>query len=70
MDTVELNGQVFHPLVKVGDPLMEIDREFMKEKGVDLSMPVIVTNASDYHVTLLEANDVVKGSTQIMSIEK
>ncbi|MGM9952934.1 MAG: PTS glucose transporter subunit IIA [Intestinibaculum porci] len=76
MDTVDLNGQGFHPLVKVGDrvsagdPLMEIDRGFMKEKGIDLSTPVIVTNASDYHVTLLEADEVVKGSTQIMSIEK
>ena len=54
LDTVELNGEgikVFvktDQKVKVGTPLVRIDRNFMKEKSVNLTTPMIITNTGDF----------------------
>ena len=61
LDTVNLNGQGLHALVQTGDkvkkgtPLIEIDRAFMKEQGIDLTTPMVVTNTSEYKMTIEDA---------------
>ncbi len=70
LDTVSLNGKGFKKLanqgdkVKAGTPIIQIDREFMKEKGIDLTTPMVITNSSDYNVEIISnstvtTNDVV-----------
>lgn len=50
IDTIELAGKGFKRLVKegtkvkAGEPIIEVDREFIKEKGYSLVTPVIITN--------------------------
>ncbi|AVQ44523.1 PTS sugar transporter subunit IIA [Clostridium botulinum] len=50
IDTVKLEGRGFERLlqegdkVKVGDPIIKIDREFIKSKGYSLITPVLITN--------------------------
>jgi glucose-specific phosphotransferase system IIA component len=50
IDTVELGGQGFTRLVeegqkvKIGAPLLKIDRDFIIEKGYSMITPVIITN--------------------------
>ncbi len=49
LDTVSLNGEGFTALktqgdrVKKGEPIVKIDREFIKSKGLSLISPVIFT---------------------------
>ena len=51
---VKLNGEHFTTFVKsgdkvkVGDKLVEFDREAIKNKGYDIITPIIITNSSDY----------------------
>ena len=51
IDTVELKGTGFKRLieegtkVKAGEPIIKVDREFIKEKGYSLVTPVIITNS-------------------------
>ena len=50
IETVTLNGEGFEQLaqagtkVKAGDPIIKIDREFIKSKGLPLTTPVLITN--------------------------
>ena len=53
MDTVNLDGQGFKALVKNGDKidvgqhLIEVDLDFIKEKGFETVTPIVVTNTDD-----------------------
>lgn len=50
IDTVELKGIGFERLigegtkVKAGEPIIKVDREFIKEKGYSLVTPMLITN--------------------------
>ncbi|WP_244834010.1 PTS glucose transporter subunit IIA [Clostridium sp. BJN0001] len=50
LDTVSLKGEGFEQLaqqgdkVKAGQPIIKIDRNFIKEKGFSLITPVLITN--------------------------
>lgn len=52
IDTVQLDGKGFERLVeegtdvKVGDPLIKIDKKFIESKGYSLVTPVLITNTS------------------------
>ncbi|MCR1950717.1 beta-glucoside-specific PTS transporter subunit IIABC [Clostridium sp. DSM 100503] len=54
IDTVQLNGKYFTSHieqgsnVKVGDLLLEFDKEGIKNEGYDIITPVIITNTADY----------------------
>lgn len=54
LDTVKLNGEHFNAFVKagdkvkVGDKLVEFDREAIRGKGYDIITPMIITNSADY----------------------
>ncbi|HHA4397557.1 TPA: glucose PTS transporter subunit IIA [Enterococcus faecium] len=50
MDTVQLKGKGFKPVVKVGDKvkkgqeLLFFDREFIEKEGYDIITPIVITN--------------------------
>lgn len=54
IDTVNLNGEGFLPHIKQGDKvkrgqlILEVDLNILKEKGINVQTPVIVTNTDDY----------------------
>lgn len=54
IDTVKLNGEGFHALVKQGDKvkrgdsLITVDFESVKEKGYDTTVISVITNTADY----------------------
>ena len=54
LNTVELAGEGFMPLVKEGDrvqkgqTLLQFDKDFLESKGYKTVVPVIVTNSDDY----------------------
>lgn len=56
IDTVNLNGQYFDAHVKTGDTirkgdlLLSFDREAIRKAGYDITVPIVVTNASDHKV--------------------
>ena len=54
MDTVELKGKGYEPMVKVGDKvkkgqlLLKFDMAFISAAGYKLTTPVIITNTDDF----------------------
>ena len=54
IDTVNLNGKYFSPLVsegdevKMGEPLIEFDGQGIRDAGYDLTSPIVILNSSDY----------------------
>jgi PTS system beta-glucosides-specific IIC component len=54
LDTVKLEGKYFTPhiktgdVVKVGQLLLEFDKDKIVEQGYDIITPVIITNFSEY----------------------
>ncbi len=69
MDTVSLDGKGFKPLKKVGDhvkkgeKLLEFDIDVIKEAGLPVETPVLVTNSDDYaDVIALSQGDVTQGT--------
>lgn len=68
MDTVELNGEGFGVLVKIGDkvnigsPLVNVNFNLIKEKGYDITTPIVITNSNSYHtVETMQAGNVSSG---------
>lgn len=63
LDTVNLNGKGFKQLVDVGDvikqgdPLLKIDIEFMKQKNIDLTTPMIITS-KEHILSIVEPRNV------------
>lgn len=77
LDTVALNGEGFTVNVSVGDkvskgqPVISIDRELMEQKKIDLTTPMIITNASELKSTTILniSGNVTKGETELIKIE-
>ncbi len=68
MDTVELNGEGFTSRVasgqkiKKGDPLLEVDFDFIKSKGYDIVTPIVITNMGQYkNIRKTDKTDILKG---------
>ncbi len=67
MDTVQLDGKGFHPLVQTGDTvkkgqkLLEFDMKLIEDAGYSLVTPVLVTNSADFK------NVAVTDQTQIQT---
>lgn len=72
MDTVNLEGKGFTVLknigdtVRAGEPVMKIDRILMKEKNIDMTTPMVITNANDQPVECVEVNKDVESGTLVM----
>jgi PTS system beta-glucosides-specific IIC component len=54
LDTVKLGGEYFNEFVKVGDKvssgdkLLEFDLKAIKDKGYDITSPIIISNSNNY----------------------
>ena len=73
IETVSLNGEGFEQLaeqgakVKAGDPIIKIDREFIKSKGLHLTTPVLITNPDILKsISPVENAETVAGETTVL----
>lgn len=75
-ETCKLNGKGFEPLVKEGDkikmnqPILKIDLQFMKEKEIDLITPMILTNSNDYELSISPLGNANQGTSVVMTCSK
>lgn len=74
LDTVNYNGTGFIQLakykqVKVGDPIIKVDREFFKKENVNLTTMLVLTNYKEYKYELLNVDLVIKGKNKIIRIK-
>ncbi len=74
INTVELKGEPYKALVKEGQhvskgtPLMEFNMEMIREKGYDLTTPVLVTNSADYENVVCEKTGAVDYGEPVIRI--
>ena len=73
LETVSLNGEGFEQLaeagqkIKAGTPILKVDREFIKSKGLPLITPVLITNVDAVKsITAKEGIDATAGTTTIL----
>lgn len=75
IETVMLQGKGFHcrvregQHVKAGELLMELDRREIEQAGYDLTTMVILSNVDQFHVRLMEQENVSVG-TPLFEMEK
>lgn len=77
MDTVELDGEGFERLVeegtivKVGDPVIRFNREFIKNSGRSLMSPVIITTPAKIEkISISTVDKVSAGHEVVFSYQK
>ncbi|BCU55661.1 beta-glucoside-specific PTS transporter subunit IIABC [Enterobacter kobei] len=74
LNTVNLQGQHFRPLVKEGDvvkagtPLLEFDKEAIERAGYDLTTPVLVINSDDYRLTKHQSEGDIRQNAPLMTV--
>ncbi|MCT1901925.1 PTS glucose transporter subunit IIA [Oceanobacillus sojae] len=76
LDTVELKGEGFTPKVKTGDavsagqPLMELDLEYLQENAKSIVTPIVITNSanSGKEIQLTEEKEASAGVTVLLTI--
>lgn len=74
LNTVNLQGQYFTPLVKEGDkvsagtPLLEFDKARIEQAGYDLTTPVLVVNSDEFTLTRHHAAGEVTPGMPLMSL--
>lgn len=74
LNTVNLQGKHFRPLVKEGDvvkagtPLLEFDKEAIERAGYDLTTPVLVINSDDYRLTKHQSHGDIRQNTPLMTV--
>lgn len=75
IDTVKLDGQGFHVLVKQGDKvkrgdkLMEFDLEYIRENAADIATPFIITNLSEEQkLTILNTGN-LEANTDVIEVQ-
>lgn len=73
LDTVSLNGDGFEQLVeagnkvKAGTPIIKVNREFIKSKGLSLITPVLITNPDILKsIKTVEDVETIAGETIIL----
>lgn len=75
-ETCNLNGEGFEPLVKEGDkikvnqPILKINQQYMKKKRIDLITPMILTNSNDFELEISLLDDVNQGTSVVMTCSK
>lgn len=74
MDTVELNGRGFTPLVnagepvKKGQPLLKFDKQSISEAGYRTTIPVVITNSAKFSAIEPLANGTVAEGQPLLSV--
>lgn len=73
IETVSLNGEGFEQLaeqgtkVKAGTPIIKIDRELIKSKGLSLITPILITNPDAVKTLNTKENiDTISGETTVI----
>lgn len=75
INTVELEGQGFKPLIVVGDkitqgqPLIEVNIALLKERGFSTTTPIIITNAKEDSVLTIAQESQTKAKSELFTIE-
>lgn len=76
LDTVGLNGEGFKchvtqgSKVKMGQPLIQIDREFMESKNINLITPMVITNSKDFDFEIQNINnDVIHSQSKLIEFK-
>lgn len=75
LDTVNLQGKGFKKLVKEGTkvkkgtPIIEIDRQFMEENKINLTMPMVITNGQDYTFHIVSCDTCVAHETMLIEFQ-
>lgn len=74
LDTVSLKGAGFKQLAKQGErvvkgtPIIEVDMDFMKDKGMDLMTPMVIINGANYQYKInMEINTVTQGESVVIT---
>ena len=76
LDTVEMKGKGFKRFVNVntkvnkGDPIIQIDREFIEREGYDTTALMIFTSFNDYQISLSQEGMVKKGKSVVATFTK
>jgi len=76
LDTVELKGKGFKKFVnvnsrvKTGDPIIQIDKNFVEKEGYDTTALMIFTNCNDYQITFSTEGIVKKGKSVVTTYSK
>lgn len=74
LETVSLEGKGFTVLVETGDtislgqPLIEVDLEYIREHASSIVTPIIITNSSEKAVQCTHTKDGVSGKTLVMTV--
>ena len=76
LDTVSLNGSGFKQLVAQGTkvmqgmPILKVDLNYMKEQEIDLTTPMVITNSSEYLITIVVEETHVTKDSKVVNIRK
>lgn len=76
IDTVQLNGQFFTPLVKNGDsikkgqPLITFDKDEIVKAGFDLTTPVLITNPEAFQSIDIQVEGHVEHNQALIKVLK
>lgn len=74
LNTVNLQGEHFRPLVKEGDvvkagtPLLEFDKDAIERAGYDLTTPVLVINSDEFQLTKLHSGGAIRQEMPLMTV--
>lgn len=74
LNTVNLQGEHFRPLVKEGDmvkagtPLLEFDKDAIERAGYDLTTPVLVINSDEFQLTKLQSGGTIRQEMPLMTV--
>ncbi|WP_049396995.1 PTS sugar transporter subunit IIA [Staphylococcus epidermidis] len=75
LDTVQLDGKGFEVLVesgddiKIGDPLIRFDLEYINNNAKSIISPIIITNSDQTEsIHIEDVQAVVKGQTQVIDV--
>ena len=75
LDTVQLKGEGFHPLIRQGDHVqqgevvLEFDIKLLQDKGYNIITPVVVTNKNDYmDIFAVNENEMVKTNDVLLAV--
>ncbi|OPA80088.1 PTS glucose transporter subunit IIA [Paenibacillus selenitireducens] len=75
VNTVELKGEGFKPLIKTGDqvkqgqPLIEFDMDFIQSKGYPIITPVIMANAEVVENLTKSTGEMKAGESKVLEVQ-
>jgi PTS system glucose-specific IIA component len=74
LETVSLQGKGFETLVKMGDSvsigqsLIEVDWNFVKENATSIITPIIITNSAEKQIQIEPIQTCIPGKTVLMTV--